>query len=252
MDYLVLVVLESCIKRVLGFIDHIQRAEHQGLLLEWGIGVTRTEKAWGGILIGAECSPEGESHQVDHQRGLWGAPGLWGNICELRLCKLRLWWHVLNEPATEMTGRWKTASLVHTNNKYVENICERFCTHGLKMSSSSSSARRSMEPKLNTHCSGLIKTFPLSETVTSGQRKQTRRVRNTGLVWETWYLDLGSSILTLLAGREKAHDGWIDASGCGVTGGYWVGLSQYVFAPQDGPGWSLESHILNWTLNRHS
>lgn len=182
MNYLVLMVLESCVKRVLGIVDHIQRAEHQGLLLERRIVVTRTENVWGGILIRAEYSPEGESHQVDHQRRLWGAPGLWGNISELGLCKLRLWWHVLNEPATEITGRrlplWgKTASLIqgwcHTTNKYVENICKRFCAHGLKMSSSSSSARRSMEPKLNTHCSGLIKTFPLSETVTSRQRKKT-------------------------------------------------------------------------------
>lgn len=34
MDYLVLMVLESCVKGVLGLLDHIQRAEHQRLLLE--------------------------------------------------------------------------------------------------------------------------------------------------------------------------------------------------------------------------
>lgn len=45
MDHLVLMVLERCVKRVLGFVDHIQRAEHQGLLLERRIVVTRTEKA---------------------------------------------------------------------------------------------------------------------------------------------------------------------------------------------------------------
>lgn len=33
-DYLVLVVLESGVKGVLSFVDHIQRTEHQGLLLE--------------------------------------------------------------------------------------------------------------------------------------------------------------------------------------------------------------------------
>lgn len=45
MDYLVLMVLESCVKCVLGVVDHIQRAEHQSLLLERQIVVTRTANA---------------------------------------------------------------------------------------------------------------------------------------------------------------------------------------------------------------
>lgn len=54
------------------------------------------------MLTQAEYSPEGKTHQVDYQCRLWGAPGLWGNISGLRPCTLRLRWHVLNEPATEI------------------------------------------------------------------------------------------------------------------------------------------------------
>ncbi len=64
---------------------------------------------------------EDQTHQVDHQRGLWSAPGLGGNVSELWSGMLRLWRHVLDEgKAGKQNNALRTERIADTGGSYVQ------------------------------------------------------------------------------------------------------------------------------------